>query len=67
MTTDKMTTKPVGITSPTSSTRGAKNEHAVPSAEAVAKKAYEIWLSEGQKSGCDQKNWFEAERQLQRA
>jgi hypothetical protein len=33
----------------------------------IAKRAYEIWLSQGQQPGCDQKNWFQAELQLQRA
>jgi Protein of unknown function (DUF2934) len=36
-----------------------------PSHEVIARKAYEIWLSQGQPQGCDQTNWFEAELQLQ--
>ncbi len=32
----------------------------------IAQKAYGIWLSQGQKPGFDQKNWLEAEMQLQR-
>jgi len=45
----------------------AKRQKATPSQAVIAKKAYEIWLSQGQQPGCDQKHWFEAEQQLQRA
>jgi hypothetical protein len=45
----------------------SKLQSAAPSPAAIAEKAYAIWLSQGQKPGCDQKNWFEAELQLQRA
>jgi hypothetical protein len=44
----------------------AKPQAAPPSQELIAQRAYEIWLSQGQQSGCDQKHWFEAELQLQR-
>jgi len=54
-------------TSNVSSVRPAKSQKAALSQALVAQKAYEIWLSQGQQSGCEQKNWFEAERQLQRA
>ena len=43
----------------------SKPQRAAPSQAAIAKKAYEIWLSLGQILGRDQENWFEAERQLQ--
>lgn len=33
-------------------------------AEAVAKRAYEKWLARGGKHGNDQRDWFEAEREL---
>lgn len=36
---------------------------AVP-AEAIAKRAYEKWLARGGKHGNDQKDWYEAEREL---
>jgi hypothetical protein len=45
----------------------AKPQTAPPSQELIAQRAYEIWLSQGQQPGCDQKHWFEAELQLQRA
>jgi hypothetical protein len=50
-----------------SSANPAKPQRAAPSQTLIAKKAYEIWLSQGQQPGCDQKHWFEAERQLQHA
>jgi len=42
----------------------ARRQKAAPSQAAIAKKAYEIWLLQGQQPGCDQKHWFEAELQL---
>jgi hypothetical protein len=45
----------------------AKPQKTAPSHALIAKKAYEIWLAQGQQPGCDQKHWFEAELQLQRA
>jgi hypothetical protein len=36
-----------------------------PSQAVIAQKAYDIWLARGQKPGCAQKDWFEAEQQLQ--
>jgi hypothetical protein len=54
-------------TSNVSSVKQAKSQKAAPSQALIAQKAYEIWLSQGQQPGCEQKNWFEAERQLQRA
>ncbi|MGA2176738.1 MAG: DUF2934 domain-containing protein [Verrucomicrobiota bacterium] len=50
-----------------SSVNPAKSQRARPSQAAIAQKAYEIWLSQGQEQGCDRKHWFEAELQLQRA
>ncbi len=44
-----------------------KRQKAAPSQAMIAKKAYELWLSQGQQPGSDQKYWFEAEQQLQRA
>ncbi len=37
---------------------------AIPTKEAIAKRAYEIWLSHGCESGHDVEHWLEAERQL---
>jgi len=37
----------------------------IPQAEIEAK-AYEIWMTQGQRHGQDQQHWFEAERQLRR-
>ena len=45
----------------------SKLQSATPSPTAIAEKAYEIWLSQGQEPGHDQEHWFEAERQLQHA
>jgi hypothetical protein len=39
----------------------ARPQKAAPSHAEIAQKAYAIWLSQGQKPGSDQKNWFEAE------
>ena len=50
---------------PSLSVQSAKKQKPAPSYEVIASKAYEIWLSKGQQPGCDQKNWFEAEAQLQ--
>ena len=33
-------------------------------AEAIAKRAYERWLARGGNHGDDQRDWFEAEREL---
>lgn len=30
----------------------------------IARRAYEIWLSEGCPHGCDQEHWLRAEREL---
>lgn len=49
---------------PKSSVQGVKNQKAAPSHETIEKMAYKIWCAEGQPPGCDQKNWFEAEKQL---
>ena len=32
--------------------------------EAIAKRAYEKWLTRGGRHGADQQDWFEAEREL---
>ena len=45
----------------------AKPQRAAASQAVIAQKAYEIWVSQGKEQGCDQKNWFEAELQLQHA
>jgi hypothetical protein len=42
----------------------SKQQGAGPSQALIAQRAYEIWLSQGQQPGCDQKHWFEAEHQL---
>jgi hypothetical protein len=39
----------------------------VPLEALIAQTAYQIWLSQGRESGCDQKHWFEAKLQLQSA
>jgi len=54
---------PVAMAS-VSSPKPSKPQRAVPSHAAIAKKAYELWLGQGQVGGRDQENWFEAERQL---
>jgi hypothetical protein len=77
-----MTTNPGQNTSPNSNARGARTSAPVATAgvspanpakpqkalahTTIAQKAYQIWLAQGQQPGCDQKHWFEAERQLQR-
>ena len=43
----------------------ATPQSAAPSEALIAQTAYQIWLSQGQESGCDQKHWFEAKLQLQ--
>jgi hypothetical protein len=49
------------------SIKPVRKETAAPSEPEIAEKAYEIWLSQGQETGQDQKHWFEAERQLRNA
>jgi hypothetical protein len=44
-----------------------KKAKAAPSPEEISMKAYEIWLSQGQKQGFDQEHWFQAEQQLKSA
>jgi len=43
-----------------------KKAKAAPSRAEISMKAYEIWLSQGQKPGHDQEHWFQAEMQLSR-
>lgn len=70
-----MTIEPTQNTAPSSGAKSSPVATADVSAvkptthphEAIAHKAYEIWLSRGQQPGCDQKDWFEAELQLQQA
>jgi hypothetical protein len=38
-----------------------------PAHEMIAQKAYELWLASGQQPGCEEQNWFEAERQLRQS
>jgi tetratricopeptide (TPR) repeat protein len=45
----------------------AKPQRSAPSQALIAQKAYDLWVSEGQEWGYDQKHWFEAELQLQQA
>jgi len=40
------------------------NTQTAPAHEMIAQKAYELWLASGQQPGCEEQNWFEAERQL---
>ena len=44
-----------------------KQAKAAPSEAKISMKAYEIWLSQGQKHGFDQEHWFQAEMQLRAA
>jgi hypothetical protein len=61
-------TKSTPVATPgVSSGNPAKRQKATPSQAVIAQKAYEIWLSRGQEAGCEQKHWFEAERQLRQA
>jgi len=62
-----MATLPNQTKSLGSSVRDAKNQKKALSHQAVEKAAYNIWIAEGQKPGCDQKNWFEAEKRLSAA
>jgi hypothetical protein len=57
---------PPVATASISSVNPVKPPRSAPSQAVIAQKAYEIWLSQGQQPGCDQKHWFEAEQQLQR-
>ena len=41
-----------------------KKAKTAPSPAEISMKAYEIWLSQGQKQGFDQEHWFQAEQQL---
>jgi len=42
----------------------SKKAKVPPSEAEISTKAYEIWLSQGQKQGFDQEHWFQAEQQL---
>jgi hypothetical protein len=42
----------------------SKQTKAAPSQAEIRMRAYEIWLSQGQEQGQDQKHWFQAEQQL---
>lgn len=44
----------------------AKQRRSQVSPEAIAKRAYEKWESRGFQHGNDQRDWFEAERELWR-
>jgi hypothetical protein len=54
---------PARVSSPTPSTP----QKTAPCQTVIAKRAYEIWLSQGQVAGRDQQHWFEAEQQLRHA
>jgi len=47
--------------------RSAKSQTRTLSHQAIAEKAFEIWLSQGQPIGFEQQNWLEAELQLKQA
>jgi hypothetical protein len=59
-----MATSPNQTKSLSPNVQDARQQKTAPSHEAIEKTAYNIWCSEGQRPGCDQKNWFEAEKQL---
>ncbi|MGD0537907.1 MAG: DUF2934 domain-containing protein [Verrucomicrobiota bacterium] len=63
----RMATKAVANKCPSPSVQDAKNHKSTPSHELIEARAYEIWRAEGQPAGCEQKNWFRAEAQLQGA
>ncbi|MBN1509691.1 MAG: DUF2934 domain-containing protein [Sedimentisphaerales bacterium] len=44
---------------PSKTTRGPAPTH-----EQISRRAHEIWLKKGRKSGQDEQNWLEAEAQL---
>ena len=59
---------PVGTASePLVNPAEPQTQRPAPSQAIIAQLAYEIWVSEGQEPGSDQKHWFEAEKQLQLA
>jgi hypothetical protein len=62
-----MKSTPAATASVSSVNPAKPTRRTAPSQAAIAQRAYEIWLSQGQQPGCDQKHWFEAEQQLQRA
>ena len=43
---------------------GARGQVAAPTQEAVARRAYEIWIKKGRPQGQERQNWLEAEAQL---
>ncbi len=56
--------KPTPQVAKSISPKPVRSEKAAPTESEIARRAYEIWLAEGQPAGQEQKNWFEAERQL---
>jgi Protein of unknown function (DUF2934) len=51
-----------GTTLSTANHRGP--QPSIPSHQAIEKRAYEIWLSHNRETGCEQKHWLDAEKQL---
>jgi hypothetical protein len=45
--------------------REAESAAAIPTHEAVARRAYELYLQRGSEHGHDWQDWFQAERELQ--
>jgi hypothetical protein len=60
-----MAAKSIANKRPSPSVQNAKSHKSSPSHEVIERAAYEIWRTEGQQAGCEQKNWFQAEAQLQ--
>ena len=47
--------------------KSSRLEPPAPTREAIAAKAFEIWMTRGQEQGRDQEHWYEAERQLRQS
>ncbi len=54
----------IGAEKGTNGPAAAASPARTPSADAVARRAYEIWRDSGGAHGNDQAHWFQAEREL---
>lgn len=56
--------KPVVVEMAKPAASASKTKHMTPTHEAIAAKAYEIWVAKGRPTGQDAANWAEAEAAL---
>lgn len=52
------------MNSTTTSSALASSSSLPPTADAISRRAYEIWEREGRPDGCDSQHWLQAEKEL---